>query len=51
MALAMRRFLLAVALLFVVSAAAYAWLLASGAAPAWLRNPIARFFGGRIARQ
>jgi hypothetical protein len=43
MALAMRRFLLAVALLFAVSIAAYAWLLAWGTAPSWLRNPIAGF--------
>jgi len=39
----MPRFLLAVVLLFVVSVAAYAWLLASGGSPSWLRNPIAGF--------
>jgi hypothetical protein len=39
----MRRFLLAVALLFAVSLAAYAWLLIAGAAPSWLRNPVAGF--------
>jgi|SRR5579864_4802229 hypothetical protein len=43
MAPGMRRFLLAVALLFAVSFAAYAWLLVSGTAPSWLRNPIAGF--------
>ena len=43
MAPAMRRFLLAVALLFAVSVAAYAALLAWGSAPAWLRNPLAGF--------
>lgn len=38
----MRRCLFAVALLFAVSFAAYAWLVSS-TAPSWLRNPIAGF--------
>jgi hypothetical protein len=43
MALAMPRFLLAVALLFAISVLAYVWLLAAGHSTSWLRNPIAGF--------